>query len=238
MPPHKPFRFKQFSLHHHLCPMPITTDSVLVGACANVVNAKRVLDVGTGCGVIALMIAQRAPEAVIHAIDIHQGAVNQAALNFSLSPWASRLKASQADFCNFAATEGGYNLIVSNPPYHTEATLSPDSHRANARNASSLPLELLIENSRALLAPDGELCIITPYKLRAEIVQLATAADLQVESCLIVKGNPTANPSRTIWHLKRSHSCATRYGHLTIEMARGEYTQQYIALTKDFYLKM
>lgn len=218
--------------------MPISTDGVLVGACAEVNGAQRVLDIGTGCGLIALMIAQRNHEATIDAIDIHEGAVAQASLNFSTSPWADRLCAAKADFLDFAqSTSARYDLIVSNPPFYTEDTLSPNCDRANARNASSLPLNLLIKNCESLLTGDGKLCIITPYKIKDTITEIVQSTSLHVNNCLIVKGNPEANPGRIIWHMSRANT-PTRFSHLVIELARHSYTQEYINLTRDFYLKI
>lgn len=232
------FRFKQFEVRHDLCPMPITTDSVLVGAAANASEARQVLDVGTGCGVIALMIAQRNPLAIIHAIDIHSDAVQQARQNFILSPWGNRLTAICDDFLAYASqSTQRYDLIVSNPPYFTEDTLSPDAQRASARNTVSLPLQSLIDGCQRLLNPNGILCLITPYSIGKSFAQMVKHAGMHVAQCLIVKGTPGAEPSRIVWHITHSHT-TTRFRHLVIELARGVYTPQYISLTHRFYLKM
>lgn len=232
------FQFKQFSVHHGKCPMPITTDSVLVGACAYASEASQVLDVGTGCGVIALMIAQRNPFAIIHAVDIHAETVVQAQQNFSESPWADRLTAFCADFLVYASqTKQRYDLIVSNPPYFTEDTLSPDAQRANARNTASLPLHDLIDGCQRLLTPGGTLCLITPYSIGKSIAQMVLYAGMYVSQCLIVKGTPTAQPSRIVWHITRQQK-PIQIKHLVIELTRGVYTQEYIRLTREFYLKM
>ena len=232
------FRFKQFGVYHHQCPMPITTDSVLVGACAYASEASQVLDVGTGCGVIALMIAQRNPVARIHAVDIHAAAVTQAQQNFNQSPWSNRLTAIKADFLEYAAsTPHRYDLIVSNPPYFTEDTLSPDTNRANARNATALPLKSLIEGCKRLLTPNGSLCIITPYSTRNAFAQIVTDTLLHINGCLIVKGTPTVAPSRIIWHISPLQK-QVQFKHLVIELSRGVYTPEYTRLTREFYLKM
>ena len=232
------FRFKQFGVYHHQCPMPITTDSVLVGASAQCYGANSVLDVGTGCGVIALMIAQRNPVARIHAVDVHAAAVTQAQQNFNQSPWSNRLKAIKADFLEYAAsTPHRYDLIVSNPPYFTEDTLSPDTQRANARNTAALPRHDLIDGCQRLLTPGGTLCLITPYSIGKSIAQMVLYAGMYVSQCLIVKGTPTAQPSRIVWHITRQQK-PIQIKHLVIELTRGVYTQEYIRLTREFYLKM
>ena len=232
------FRFKQFGVYHHQCPMPITTDSVLVGASAQCYGANSVLDVGTGCGVIALMIAQRNPVARIHAVDIHAAAVTQAQQNFDQSPWSNRLTAIKADFLEYAAsTPHRYDLIVSNPPYFTEDTLSPDTNPANARNATALPLKSLIEGCKRLLTPNGSLCIITPYSSRNTFAQIVTDTLLHINGCLIVKGTPTVAPSRIIWHISPLQK-QVQFKHLVIELSRGVYTPEYTRLTREFYLKM
>lgn len=226
-------------MYHHLCPMPISTDGVLLGAWADATDARRVLDIGTGCGLIALMIAQRYPLAEIDAIDIHEGAVKQATQNFSDSPWRNRLRCTHSDFFTFAKECGNnYDLIVSNPPFYTEDTLSPDKARANARNASSLPFQEMIAQSEKLLSNSGKLCIITPYSIRDEIESIAKSSGLNITRATLVKPKPDSAPHRVLWQLCHNLVSEPYIDELTIEISRHQYTQEYISLTQDFYLKM
>ena len=121
----KVFKFKQFAVLNDRTAMKVGTDGVLLGAWCPVEGARRVLDVGTGCGVIALMVAHRNTDAVIDAIDIDHDAIDEATLNFANSPWSERLTAIEGDFNNLN-TAVGYDLIVSNPPYFTDSLLPPD----------------------------------------------------------------------------------------------------------------
>lgn len=232
------FRFKKFSLHHNLCPMPISTDGVLLGAWVDVCDTKNVLDIGTGCGLIALMIAQRNQDAEIDAIDIHPGAIQQATQNFNESPWSNRLNCDLTDFLEYAVlTNKTFDLIVSNPPFYTEDTKSPDVARANAHNASSLPLNHLIDAAAKMLNPYGRLCLITPASIKDDIEEAALKAGLYVHRTTFVNPTPDLTPHRILWQLgneKRDKDI----DELTIEISRHVYTQDYINLTKDFYLKM
>lgn len=226
-------------MFHHLCPMPISTDGVLLGAWADVTEVHRVLDIGTGCGLIALMIAQRNSRAVIDAIDIHEGAVAQAKENFANSPWGDRMQCTNSDFFSFAKEcKSTYDLIVSNPPFFTEDTMSPDKARANARNAVSMPFHKLIGYSKGLLAHSGKLCIITPYSIRDEIMSIAKSVGLSIIRATLVKPNPDSSPHRILWQLGNDSNKDQVIDEIAIEISRHQYTQEYISLTKDFYLKM
>ena len=173
------FQFKQFFVRHDCCAMKVGTDGVLLGAWAPVPavctqpSACKILDIGTGSGLIALMLAQRCPQAQIDAIDIDQQACEQAAANFAASPWAERLHATHCPLQQLAnnslSAEGGlssvnaavnqpkavYNLILSNPPYFVDSLKNPDAARCTARHNDTLPFGELIACSTRLLAPNG-----------------------------------------------------------------------------------
>jgi len=146
----EPFRFKQFSIKNDASAMKVGTDGVLLGAWARTVSG-RVLDVGTGTGLIALMIAQREPSAFITAIDIDAPSVEEASYNFFASPWSERLSSS---LCDFRTMEGCFDQIISNPPFFIDSLKSSDSRRSDARHTDTLSQDDMI--SAVVLTPAGE----------------------------------------------------------------------------------
>ena len=232
----KIFRFKQFSVVNDRTAMKVGTDGVLLGAWCPVDGACRVLDVGTGCGVIALMVAQRNSEAVITGIDIDEAAIEEATLNFERSPWSERLTARQCDFNELSASER-YDLIVSNPPYFTNGILPTGDARTTARHTGSLSYRQLIEGADRLLTDDGSLAIITPTDAEQDIIETATFASLPVRQLVRVIPVEGTAPKRTLWLLSR-RDIPYNEGTLTIAHCDGTFTSEYIALTGAFYLKM
>ena len=251
----KVFRFKQFAVRNDRSAMKVGTDGVLLGAWCGVKDVRRVLDVGTGTGLIALMVAQRNADTVIDAVEIDPEACQEARQNFEASPWSGRLKVIQGDFIEMAAEAsesgscgsscgslgvGEYDLIVSNPPYFTEDTTSGDRRRATARHTSvALTYSALIKGACRLLAEDGRLCLISPVEREAEIVAASAACGMRVARKLTVYPKPGAAAKRIMWELGRTGDFEAQEGELTIEtVVHNDYTPDYIALTRDFYLKM
>ena len=232
----KTFRFKQFAVLNDRTAMKVGTDGVLLGAWCPVEGARRALDVGTGCGVIALMIAQRNHDAVIDSIDIDHGAIEEASINFARSPWSQRLTAIEGDF-NEMDTKECYNLIVSNPPYFTDSLLPTDGSRTLARHCQTLSYHQLIDGSSRLLASDGSLALISPTDAEETIIEAATFASLPVRTMTRVIPVQGAAPKRTLWLLSRR---CLQYKEDTLTIARndGTFTDEYVALTSPFYLKM
>ena len=232
----KIFRFKQFSVLNDRTAMKVGTDGVLLGAWCPVVGARRVLDVGTGCGVIALMVAQRNSDALITGIDIDEGAVDEAAINFANSPWAKRLTATLADFNGWTAGDR-YDLIISNPPYFTNGVLPSGDARIQARHTHSLTYRQLIEGASSLLTEDGSLAFISPVDAEGEIIEAATFTLLPVRQMTRVIPVEGAAPKRTLWILSR-RNIPYREDTLTIAHTNGTFTTAYPRLTSPFYLKM
>ena len=236
MGPEKVFRFKQFAVVNDRTAMKVGTDGVLLGAWCPVEGARHVLDVGTGCGVIALMIAQRNASAVLDAIDIDHDAIEEATLNFKASPWGERLTAIAGDF-NELQTAERYDLIVSNPPYFTNGVLPTGDARTQARHTGTLSYRQLIEGASRLLSDDGTLALITPTDAEQDIIEAATFASLPVRRLTRVIPVEDAAPKRTMWLLSR-RDMAYCEDTLTIAHRDGTFTSDYIALTGAFYLKM
>ena len=232
----KVFRFKQFAVLNDRTAMKVGTDGVLLGAWCPVEGATHVLDVGTGCGVIALMMAQRNAKAVIDAIDIDAGAINEASVNFANSPWGDRLTAIEADF-NDMDDAPAYDLIVSNPPYFTDSLLPPDAARTLARHSRSLTYRQLIDGAARLLNDEGTLALISPCDAEGEIIEASTFASLPVRRLTRVIPVEDAPAKRTLWLLSR-REVPYLEGTLTIAHHDGTFTSEYVSLTGAFYLKM
>lgn len=229
---HDTFHFKQFSVENYKSPMPITSDSVLIGAWCRVATAQRVLDVGTGTGVIALMIAQRNPDCLIDAIDIDHNSIGEANHNFQASPWSNRLRAMHCDFNDWV---GQYDLIVSNPPFFTHGIHSPKQSRADARHTDSLTFEQLIAHSRAILTPNGRLVFITPHDARKAVIETAVFNSMNISRMCSVVSSEGKSPVRIMWEFSKA-IIPQANETLTMRNAAGAYTDEYCKLCRDFYL--
>jgi len=233
------FRFKQFTVFHNLCAMKVGIDGVLLGAWAEVENAKRILDIGSGSGLIALMLAQRNCNATIEAIDIEASAIEQTKFNIENSPWKKRMSARNISLQNFAATtQEKYDLIVSNPPFFVDSLKTPAPERTNARHTDSLTHEELIVLSQSLLTQNGRLCIILPAKEGKSSKDFAEKAGLFCTKMASVFPKPNTEAKRLLleFSLKKDK---TEISALTIETEiRHQYTPEFTRLAKDFYLKL
>lgn len=219
--------------------MKIGTDGVLLGAWTPLENSPySILDIGTGTGIIALMLAQRSHAEQIDAMEIDDEAYEQAVDNFENSPWGDRLFCYHAGLDEFMEEpEDEYDLIVSNPPFYTENYTSGDEQRDKARFAESLPFEDLIEAAALLLSDNGVFSVIIPFKEEDKFVAIAKELDLFPFKITRVKGTPTTGIKRSMIAFSRNEN-EVATNELIIETARHQYTPEYIALTKDFYLKM
>ena len=235
----KPFIFKQFTVHQNQCAMKVGTDAVLLGAWANIShNPFSVLDIGSGTGIISLMLAQRSIAEQIDAIEIEDNAFEQCVSNFENSYWGDRLfcyHASLEEFVN--EIDDKYDLIVSNPPFYSEDYKSESSSRDLARFEDAMPFEHLIESASKLLSEQGKFVIIIPYKEEKSFVNLASVKNLFSSKILRVKGNPESGLKRSLLEFS-FNKLKVEIDDLIIETSRHQYTQEYIKLTKDFYLKM
>lgn len=232
------FQFKQFTIRHDKCAMKVGTDGVLLGAWADTYDRQTILDVGTGTGLIALMLAQRST-AQIDAIDIDAEACLQAEENISDSPFAARINVTHTPLAEYAAScTKRYDLIVSNPPYFIDSLKCPNQQRNMARHTDTLPLQELLHDCYPLLAPDGRIALVLPYDQKEQLRKL-----IQNESFFLTKETevipmPGTSPKRLLVELAAKPVTTTVWNQLTIEVARHQYTDDYIRLTRDFYLKM
>lgn len=234
------FSFKQFSIQQDRCAMKIGTDGVLLGAWTPIdTNPFSILDIGTGTGIIALMLAQRTNGEQIDALEIDEGAYEQAVDNFENSPWSDRLFCFHAGLDEFVAEpEDEYDLIVSNPPFYTDDFKSANEQRDLARFADAMPFEELIEAAALLLSENGIFSVIIPFKEEEFFLALAKEYELFPLKITRVKGTPTTEIKRSLLAFSRTETANFPIDELIIETARHIYTPEYTALTNDFYLKM
>lgn len=227
------FRFKQFCIHHDRCAMKVGTDGVLLGAWG-CVEGCRILDIGTGTGLIALMAAQRNPEAKVFGIDVDEEAVFQARENIAESPFCSRIECILQDVLAFETGEL-FDAILCNPPFFTEATLPDDKSRALARNNKNLPFPLLIKKVAELLAEDGVFSLVVPSGLVQEIVGLCLENGLHLVRRCQVHTTAQKPPRRTLLAFSRQNlKCDEQV--LCLMDKDGSRSAQYLELTNDFYL--
>lgn len=236
------FRFKEFTIEQDKVAMKIGTDAVLLGAwCALEDAFDTILDVGSGTGVIALMLAQRSFANTIDAVEKNDNAYEQTVENFENSDWGDRLFCYHTDFQNFAdeisEEEETYDLIVSNPPFYTDEFETENSDRNEARFTSSLSFNDLIEGVSKILSEEGTFATIVPFKEEASFIELAKSHQLHVSRVCNVQGNPSSEIKRSLLEFTFKAQ-EVKKEHLIIEKERHQYTKAYVALTKDFYLKM
>lgn len=230
------FHFKHFTIHQEKCAMKVGTDGVLLGAWTQAFNAKTVLDIGTGTGLIALMLAQKS-EADIDAIDIDKNAFEQAVDNASHSKWKTRIQVfhlALQDFVEFSSQK--YDLIVSNPPYFVDASKASSEARNIARHMNeTLTFEELISGVKSLLHPKGRFCLILPYKEGMLFIEEAEKQQLYCNRITRVRTKFDKMEKRFLMEcsLKRTHILTDE---LIIHEDDNSYTKDYLDLTKDYYI--
>ncbi|NHF58544.1 methyltransferase [Flavobacteriaceae bacterium TP-CH-4] len=233
------FSFKQFTVNQNRCAMKVGTDGVLLGAWSSLDNNPTlILDIGAGTGLIALMLAQRSAAEVVDAIEIDENAYEQCVDNFEASPWSDRLFCYHAGLDEFVdEIEECYDLIVSNPPFYPENVSSGNLARDVARQSQSLPFDQLLDAVSKLLSENGVFATIIPFKEEADFLGLALSVNLFPKRITRVRGTPTSKIKRSLLELCRLET-ETRFDELTLEIERHKYTPEYIALTREFYLKL
>lgn len=234
------FSFKKFTVQQDQCAMKVGTDSVLLGAwCPVDNNPFSILDIGAGTGILSLMLAQRSNAEQIDAIEIDENAYEQCVENFENSPWSDRLFCFHAGLDEFVAEpEEEYDIIISNPPFYSEDFKTDNSQRDLARFQDALPFEELVEAVNILLSENGIFSVIIPFKEEERFIDLCAEVELFPVKVTRVKGTHNTPIIRSLLAFKRYELAVLEADELVIEINRHEYTDDYINLTKDFYLKM
>jgi tRNA1Val (adenine37-N6)-methyltransferase len=231
------FYFKQFNIEDNRCAMKVGTDGVLLGAWVDVAKVNTVLDVGTGSGVIALMLAQRTPtETQIDAIEIDKACAEQAQENVQQSPWAKKIIVHHSLLQEFHSSKK-YDLIVSNPPYFNNSLPPPERARADARHTDMLPHHELLAHTKQLIAPAGRLAVILPFAEGKAFISMASITGLFcVRQCSFYsrQGKPQER-----WLLEFALEPRTfKIEKLLLFADDNNWSEDYKDLTRDFYSKL
>ena len=240
------FRFKEFEVVNECSAMKVNTDGVLLGAAMTILPSDRtMLDVGTGTGTIALMAAQRASSVILNevknlridAIDIDEASASEASANFTSSPWGTALKAHHLSLEEFSSSaEAAYDLIFSNPPYFEDSLTAPDERKSTARHTSDgLSYRDIFEFAKDRLSENGRVSLVLPADQEAALTRYARMCGLYLFRILRVRTVPRKAPSRIIAEFSRTR-CAEFSEELLTIQDEGKYTQEYLSLTRDFYL--
>ncbi len=233
------FRFKQFVVEQEHCGMKVGTDGVLLGAWAGNHQQACMLDVGTGTGLVALMLAQRFPSARVLALEIDGPAAHQADLNFKASPFANRLRILHSSFQDYVRmSPESFDLITCNPPFFFQSLLSPDPARNLARHNQNLHPQEFFSLAKSCLSPNGQLTIIIPHSDHQ--FWMAAAADFSFFPNRITTIKPVpGKPAHRVLLSFATHGVDPVLGSLTIETGkRDQYTPEFEAMVRDFYLRI
>lgn len=222
-------------MSHKVSAMKVGVDAVVLGSFVRAENVKSILDAGCGCGIIALMCAQRFPWANIVGIDNHLPSASEAHANVCGSVWKERLEIHLADFSDFSPGKR-FDLIISNPPFFESGVKKPDSPRERARHACSFSPSLLLRRASGLLTERGEVAMIYPYSFHKRLEEEASAEGLFVRRELYYAGVDGKPPVRAAVQFGFSPPDERETLDIRIKDRDGNFTQEYINLTKDFYM--
>ena len=230
------FRFKRFVVWQDRCAMKVGTDGVLLGAWAS--GGRRILDIGTGTGLIALMMAQRFPDARVDAVEIDGTAYAQALDNVSQSPFAERIVLENTSIQAFAAAKERplYDAIVSNPPYFENALRNPDALRMVARHADTLPFAQLFNSVLRLLSDDGVFSAVIPAESKSRFDEEASLSGLFTVRQTAVRTTPRKPVRRYLVAYAKHPAAVVDTNEEVLEVAHGVRSEWYANLTRDFYL--
>ncbi|MDX1303327.1 tRNA1(Val) (adenine(37)-N6)-methyltransferase [Photobacterium sp.] len=243
----KGFTFKQFHVDDDGCGMPVSTDGVLLGAWAELPRQGQIVDIGTGSGLLALMAAQRtaALPCTISAIELDIAAAKAARHNFAASPWPARLHCIQQDIVHWMATQPAHSVdaIICNPPYFNSGLQADCEARATARHTDNLSHDVLLTTIQHLLTTEGAASLILPEYEGRQLLQSVAAYGLHCQRLCAVKSTEKKPASRLLIALSPVR-CARTIADETYQEEqlcihdRGQYSSDFIALTRDFYLKL
>lgn len=232
------FQFKQFKIIQEKSAMKVNTDGVLLGAWANIEGVKAALDIGTGTGLISLMIAQRS-EAIITGVEIEKNAAEEATLNVQNSKWSNRIFIENSSFQDFAVTtQSKFDLIVSNPPFFTNGVKNTNPNVSIARHNHLLPFSDIIGGAIKLLNEKGKLALILPYDQTKDFIEKASRSKLFLTRITEVKPFPDAAPNRCLLEFETSELVVQKTQFSVYDKSRSSYSNDFKNLNKDFYLNL
>ena len=231
------FRFKEFEVSQEQCAMKINTDGVLLGAWVDVAKKSKVLDIGTGSGVIAMMLAQRCASAKVVGVEVDESSCTEASANMAACPWCDSLVAVQESIQDYArTTRDQFDLIVSNPPFFTGGTLSSTQMKTDVRHTTKLPHTDLLRAAFSLLTPDGDFSVILPHIEGLRFIELAEQSRLYANRITEVTSLPEKPIERLLINFtKIASECKT--DRLAIRKSPEQFSDDYVELTRPFYLK-
>ncbi|MEN9399375.1 MAG: hypothetical protein RL632_476 [Bacteroidota bacterium] len=228
------FRFRHFEIRQESSAMKVGTDAMILGALTTANDPQSILDIGTGTGVLTLMMAQKFPNATLQAIDIEPSAVDEARYNAENSPWADRIRVDESDLRDFQSAEK-YELIISNPPYYTKGLVNPDRSKALARHESALPFDLLFKKVPLLLTEDGVFWMIAPFSEMETLCAEAERVNLWPNTRIDIFGKEGGAIVRNVFCFSFKRSEYRTHKQLSIRTTNGDYSEEYKALTIDFH---
>lgn len=238
---HEVFRFKQFEIRQDRCNMKVNTDGVLLGAWVDVEGKEKALDIGSGTGVIAMMLAQRNESMKVTGIEIDPASFTQSGENMNSSPFAVRLDVlnmSVQDYSKICHEK--YDLVVSNPPFFTGGTFSYNENKANVRHTLKLSHSDLLLSVKRLISTEGHFDVILPYIEGLRFIEIAEKYDFYTDRMTSVKSRENKNTERLLLRFSTKKQVHFHKDELIIQDGTGpkDYTEQFKALTKDFYTFM
>ncbi len=234
---YKAFQFKEFSLEHKIAPMKIGVDGILLGSWAEVENARHILDIGTGCGLIAMLLAQRNKKANIIGVEIDPATAEEAGENVRSSPWPSRITIVTNAIQDFALeARQEFDMIVSNPPFFTGGTLSLNENRLAVRHTTKLSHSDLFAAVRKLLSQEGSFSVILPYLEGRRFIEMVEAYGFHLKRLCHVHPTPGGKVERMLITLGRRRT-EVEQESVTIRNLDGSFSDQYRRLTSDFYIE-
>lgn len=233
------FKFKKFDVRQEKSAMKVNTDSVLLGSWVEVGGVQKILDIGTGTGLIALMMAQRNDQAAIHGVEVDEDAYQEAKDNFAQATWNHRLEAFHEPIQTFSHDLAPYDLIICNPPFFTGGTLSENQKRSSVRHTVKLPNNELLRSVRRLLSKDGRFAVVLPYIEGLRFIEMAKTHGFCLHRQADVYPRDDRDVNRLLIEMGLN-SCDTLDASKIViykSDASREYTSSYKELTSDFYLK-
>jgi len=234
----KPFHFKQFSLNHHNSTMKVGTDAILLGLWCNISNAATILDVGTGSGIIALLLAARS-NARVDAVELDNKSFKEAEINFSNSPYSNQLNIYHDDFNKFAVNENSkYDIIISNPPFFSNDLLPDNPSRKAARHIDELNHENLCRGVSKLLSKNGSFCLVMPKNQSQDFIACADKYNLNLHKQQIIYPKPNTLPNRVNLEFRFEKISKVKSEEIIIRNESGEQSVQYNDYASDFMVKI